>query len=25
VSQRDGANGYRVTPDGDEPLEARRL
>jgi dipeptidase E len=25
VSQRDGAGGYRVTPDGEEPLEARRL
>jgi peptidase E len=25
VSQRDGARGYRVTPDGEEPLEARQL
>ena len=25
VSQRDGARGYRVTPDGEEPLEARLL
>ena len=25
VSQRDGARGYRVTPAGEEPLEARRL
>jgi dipeptidase E len=25
VSQRDGARGYRVTPDGEEPLETRLL
>ena len=25
VSQRDGARGYRVTPDGEEPLEPRLL
>jgi len=25
VSQREGARGYRVTPDGEEPLEARQL
>ena len=25
VSQREGAHGYRVTPDGEEPLEARLL
>ena len=25
LSQRDGARGYRVTPDGEEPLEARLL
>ncbi|MGI9112173.1 MAG: Type 1 glutamine amidotransferase-like domain-containing protein, partial [Gaiellaceae bacterium] len=25
VSQREGARGYRVTPDGEEPLEARLL
>ena len=25
VSQREGARGYRVTPEGEEPLEARRL
>ena len=25
VSQREGAGGYRVTPDGEEPLEARLL
>jgi peptidase E len=25
ISQRDGARGYRVTPEGEEPIEARRL
>ena len=25
VSQRDGSRGYRVTADGEQPLEARRL
>lgn len=25
VSQREGARGYRVTPEGEEPLEARQL
>ena len=25
VSQREGARGYRVTPEGEDPLEARRL